>query len=202
MWRTCRHKKAEAPQRSGPEKAPWRKAPAVRGAPSFFNGKTAPPHPACGALWPLWGACRPFWASSSKTLMERARAARPHEEPEQRLLHLKLILSVAWRTTRDTLRAFHLALVQAKAMYGIAVWHWGASPASRSTPNSAQYQRSKMISGIPKGSRMEDAVLETEPRPLPDVVLGRRFRCALLCETRGSALRPSAPIVRRPAPGL
>ncbi|KAF8304683.1 hypothetical protein TcBrA4_0045920 [Trypanosoma cruzi] len=55
-----------------------------------------------------------------------------------------------------------------------------------------------MISGIPKGSRMEDAALETEPRPLPDVVLGRRFRCELLCETHGSALRPSAPIVRRP----
>ncbi|KAF8301136.1 hypothetical protein TcBrA4_0051850 [Trypanosoma cruzi] len=130
--------------------------------------------------------------------MERARAARLHEEPEQRLPRPKLILSVAWRTKRDTLRAFHLALVPAKAMYGVAVWHWGASPASRSTPKSAQYQKSKMISGIPKGSRMEDAALETEPRPLPDVVLGRRFRCELLCETHGSALRPSAPIVRRP----
>ncbi|KAF5219317.1 hypothetical protein ECC02_007653 [Trypanosoma cruzi] len=83
-------------------------------------------------------------------------------------------------------------------MYGIAVWHWGASPASRSTPNSAQYQKSKIIAGIPKGSRMEDAVLRAKLRPLPDVVLRRRFRCALRCETRGSALRSSAPIVRRP----
>ncbi|KAF8293635.1 hypothetical protein TcBrA4_0075290 [Trypanosoma cruzi] len=130
--------------------------------------------------------------------MERARAARLHEEPEQRLPRPKLILSVAWRTKRDTLRAFHLALVPAKAMYGIAVWHWGASPASRSTPKSAQYQKSKMISGIPKGSRMEDAALETEPRPLPDVVLGRRFRCELLCETHGSALRPIVPLRMAP----
>ncbi|KAF8282580.1 hypothetical protein TcYC6_0023340 [Trypanosoma cruzi] len=135
-----------------------------------------------------------------QTLVEWARAARLHEEPDQRLLHLKLILSVAWRTKRDTLRTFRLALVRARAMYGIAVWHWGASPASRSTPNWAQYQKSKIIAGIPKGSRMEDAVLRAKLRPLPDVVLRRRFRCALRCETRGSALRSSAPIVRRPPP--
>ncbi|KAF8293870.1 hypothetical protein TcYC6_0104670 [Trypanosoma cruzi] len=50
----------------------------------------------------------------------------------------------------------------------------------------------------PRGSKVEDAVLEARLQPLLDAVLVRRLRYVLLCETRGGALRFIASIVRHP----
>ncbi|KAF8293732.1 hypothetical protein TcYC6_0104180 [Trypanosoma cruzi] len=50
----------------------------------------------------------------------------------------------------------------------------------------------------PRGSKVEDAVLEARLQPLPDAVLVRSLRYVLLCETRGGALRFIASIVRHP----
>ncbi|EKF37041.1 hypothetical protein MOQ_002250 [Trypanosoma cruzi marinkellei] len=78
----------------------------------------------------------------------------------------------------------------------------GASPTSRSMPDSAHYQAGKMFAGIPQSSGVGDALLEAKLRPLPNTVLVRSFRYVLRCETRGGALRSSAPIAcdpQRPA---
>ncbi|KEG05254.1 Tbingi protein, partial [Trypanosoma grayi] len=102
---------------------------------------------------------------------------------------------------RDTLRAFYLALVQAKAMYGIEVWYWDASSTSRSALDAGQCKASKIIAGIRKGNRIEHALLEASPQPRSTMVLTRSLKYMLLCETLGGLCvtvaewytRPTAP---------
>ncbi|KEG06620.1 Tbingi protein, partial [Trypanosoma grayi] len=86
-------------------------------------------------------------------------------------------------------------LVQAKAMYGIEVWYWDASSTSRTTLNAGQYKACKIIAGIPKGSRTEDALLEANLQPLSTTVLTCSLKYAILCETRRGAVRDSARVV-------
>ncbi|EKF30489.1 cruzipain precursor, putative [Trypanosoma cruzi marinkellei] len=68
-----------------------------------------------------------------------ARAAKLHEESNQRPPQMAPIPPIGWGTERDTPRAFYLAPARAKAMHGIGAWCGVAFPASRSTPDSAQY---------------------------------------------------------------
>ncbi|KEG06166.1 Tbingi protein [Trypanosoma grayi] len=71
----------------------------------------------------------------------------------------------------------------------------GRSPTSRSALNAGQCKACKIIAGIPKGSRTEDALLEANLQPLSTTVLTRSLKYAILCETRGGAVRDSARVV-------
>ncbi|KAF8301901.1 hypothetical protein TcYC6_0050500 [Trypanosoma cruzi] len=124
----------------------------------------------------LWSARRLFWTSSSSTLVEWAHVANLHEESKQRPLQLATILSFAWGTRWDTLRAVYIALPQAEATHGVRAWCWDASPTPHCTPDPAQYQASKIVTRTPRGSKVEDAVFEAKLQPLPDA-----RRVVMLC---------------------
>ncbi|PWV09479.1 hypothetical protein C3747_78g46 [Trypanosoma cruzi] len=131
--------------------------------------------------------------------VEWARVAELPEEANQRPPRMAPIPPVAWGTKRDILRAFCPAPARAKAMHGIGVWYTGW-PSQRPAPRRIRTHtgRVRIVAGIPKGSRMEDAVLDVKPRPLPDTALARGFRYALRRETRGGALRSGASAVCHP----
>ncbi|KEG07415.1 Tbingi protein [Trypanosoma grayi] len=124
-----------------------------------------------------------------------SHVARLQQQINQRLMQLAAVSSCSWGPKRDTLRAFYLALVQAKAMYGIEVWYWDASSTSRTTLNAGQYKACKIIAGIPKGSRTEDALLEANSQQLSTMLLAHSLKYMFLYKAQGGAVRNSAKAV-------
>ncbi|KAF8291838.1 hypothetical protein TcBrA4_0080580 [Trypanosoma cruzi] len=64
--------------------------------------------------------------------------ANRHEELDQRPHQLSTILSFAWESRRDTLRALYIALPRAEATHGVSAWCLDASPTSRCTLDPAK----------------------------------------------------------------
>ncbi|RHW73180.1 reverse transcriptase [Trypanosoma brucei equiperdum] len=119
-------------------------------------------------------------------------AAETRRKMDFRLLQIAAISASTWGPRRQVLRAFYLALVQAHTMYGIEVWYWDASERSRDLLAAAQHKASRIIAGIPHGTRKEDSLLEANLLPLKTTTLVCSMKFMLMCESRDGCLRRSA----------
>ncbi|KAG8338859.1 putative retrotransposon hot spot protein [Trypanosoma vivax] len=75
-----------------------------------------------------------------------------------RLMQLRAVASPEWGPDRKKLRAFCVALVQAKMCYGVASWWFDASLSDRERLERVQARAAHIVAGIPKAANREDAL--------------------------------------------
>eukprot|EP00660_Eupelagonema_oceanica_P017266 gene17266-biopygen13840 len=90
----------------------------------------------------------------------RQHASQLREKLRKRGRTVAALSGTKWGCGRRTLRATHLAYVQAKADYGIAAYAPFAPPAALTDLNTEQYFAACKISGCPRGTRTAVAHLE------------------------------------------
>ncbi|KAH8616026.1 hypothetical protein ERJ75_000516900 [Trypanosoma vivax] len=88
---------------------------------------------------------------------------------DTRLMQLRPVASPEWGPDREKLRAFFLALVQAKMCYGVASWWFDTSLSDRERFERAQAQAAHIVAGIPKPTNRKDALREARLRPINEV---------------------------------
>ncbi|KAH8606637.1 hypothetical protein ERJ75_001494000 [Trypanosoma vivax] len=93
-----------------------------------------------------------------------------------RLLQLRAVASPEWGPDRERLRAFYLALVQAKMCYGVAPSLFDTSLSDRERLERVQAQAAHIVPTIPKGASREDALREAQLKPINEVAHRRVFR--------------------------
>ncbi|CCD20135.1 hypothetical protein, conserved, partial [Trypanosoma vivax Y486] len=86
-----------------------------------------------------------------------------------RLLQLRAVASPEWCPDREKLRAFYLALVQAKMCYGVASWWFDTSLSDRERLERVQAQAAHIVAGIPKAANREDALRKARLKPINEV---------------------------------
>ncbi|KAH8618167.1 putative Reverse transcriptase (RNA dependent DNA polymerase) [Trypanosoma vivax] len=72
-----------------------------------------------------------------------------------RFTQLRAVVSPEWAPERGKLRAFHLALVQAKMCHGVAPWWFDTSLSDRERLGRVQAQAAHIVAGIPKAADPE-----------------------------------------------
>ncbi|CCD21365.1 reverse transcriptase (RNA-dependent DNA polymerase), partial [Trypanosoma vivax Y486] len=102
-----------------------------------------------------------------------------------RFMQLRAVASPEWVPGREKLRAFYLALVQAKMCYGVASWWFDASLAGRERLGRVQAQAAHIVAGIPKAANREDALLEARLEPISDVAHRRASEYYLRLKAKG-----------------
>ncbi|RNE95641.1 Tcoingi protein, partial [Trypanosoma conorhini] len=78
----------------------------------------------------------------------------------RKLLQLRAIASPEWGPSKETLRAFYMALIRARVCYGIAVWWFLASPSSRDALERLQARAAHVIAGVPGNANRHDILKE------------------------------------------
>ncbi|KAH8610601.1 hypothetical protein ERJ75_001084500 [Trypanosoma vivax] len=79
---------------------------------------------------------------------------------DTRLTQLRAVASPECGPEREKLRAFYLALVQAKMCYAAASWWFEASLLDRERLERVHAQAAHIVAGIPKAANREDALCE------------------------------------------
>ncbi|KAH8610641.1 hypothetical protein ERJ75_001081400 [Trypanosoma vivax] len=102
-----------------------------------------------------------------------------------RLLQLRAVASPEWGPDREKLRAFYLALVQAKMCYGVASWWFETSLSDRERLERVQTQAAHIVAGIPKAANREDALREARLKPINEVAHRRALEYYLRLKAKG-----------------
>ncbi|KAH8617545.1 putative Reverse transcriptase (RNA dependent DNA polymerase) [Trypanosoma vivax] len=102
-----------------------------------------------------------------------------------RLMQLRAVASPEWGPDREKLRAFYLALVQAKMCYGVASWWFETSLSDRERLERVQAQAAHIVAGIPKAANREDALREARLRPINEVAHRRALEYFLRLKAEG-----------------
>ncbi|KAH8612743.1 hypothetical protein ERJ75_000855300 [Trypanosoma vivax] len=88
---------------------------------------------------------------------------------DTRLMQLRAVASPEWCPEREKLRAFYLALVQAKMCYGVASWWFDTSLSDRERLERVPASAAHIVAGIPKAANREDALREARLKPINEV---------------------------------
>ncbi|CCD20716.1 hypothetical protein, conserved, partial [Trypanosoma vivax Y486] len=104
-----------------------------------------------------------------------------------RLLQLRAVASPERGPDREKLRAFHLALAQAKMCYGVASWWFDTSLSDRERLNRVQAQAAHIVAGIPKAANREDSLREARLKPINGVAHRRALEYYLWLAAKGPA---------------
>ncbi|KAH8603226.1 hypothetical protein ERJ75_001842600 [Trypanosoma vivax] len=102
-----------------------------------------------------------------------------------RLLQLRAVASPEWSPDREKLRAFYLALVQAKMCYGVASWWFDTSLSDRERLERVQAQAAHIVAGTPKAANREDALREARLKPINEVAHRRALEYYLRLKAKG-----------------
>ncbi|CCD19321.1 reverse transcriptase (RNA-dependent DNA polymerase) [Trypanosoma vivax Y486] len=102
-----------------------------------------------------------------------------------RLLQLRAVASPEWGPDRERLRAFYLALVQAKVCYGVAPSLFDTSLSDRERLERVQAQAAHIVPTIPKGASREDALREAQLKPINEVAHRRVLEYYLRLKAKG-----------------
>ncbi|CCD16992.1 unnamed protein product [Trypanosoma congolense IL3000] len=105
---------------------------------------------------------------------------------DARLLQLRAVASPEWGPDREKLRAFYLALVQAKVCYGIASWWFDTSLSDRERLEKVQAQAAHIVAGIPKAANRNDAMCEAWLKPINEVAHRRALEYYLRLKAKGA----------------
>ncbi|KAH8611090.1 putative Reverse transcriptase (RNA dependent DNA polymerase) [Trypanosoma vivax] len=106
-------------------------------------------------------------------------------EANTALLQLREVASPEWGPDREKLRAFYLALVQAKMCYGVASWWFDTSMSDRERLERVQTQAAHIVAGIPKAANREDALREARLKPINEVAHRRALEYYLRLKVKG-----------------
>ncbi|KAH8604754.1 hypothetical protein ERJ75_001686000 [Trypanosoma vivax] len=90
-----------------------------------------------------------------------------------RLMQLRAVASPQWGPEREKLRAFCVALVQAKMCYGVASRWFDTSLSDRERLERVRAQAARAAAGIPKAANREDALREARLKPIKEAVRRR-----------------------------
>ncbi|CCD20346.1 reverse transcriptase (RNA-dependent DNA polymerase) [Trypanosoma vivax Y486] len=107
------------------------------------------------------------------------------EAASMRLMRLRAVVSPEWGPERGKLRAFYLALVQAKMCYGVASWWSDASLSDRERLERVQDQAPHIVAGIPKAADREDALREARLKSINEVAHRRALEYHLRMKAKG-----------------
>ncbi|CCD19830.1 reverse transcriptase (RNA-dependent DNA polymerase), putative [Trypanosoma vivax Y486] len=102
-----------------------------------------------------------------------------------RLLQLRAVASPEWGPDREKLRAFYLALVQAKMCHGVAPWWFDTSLSDRERLGRVQAQAAHTVPGIPKAANLEDALCGEGLKPTNEVTHRRALEYYLRLKAKG-----------------
>ncbi|CCD20318.1 reverse transcriptase (RNA-dependent DNA polymerase) [Trypanosoma vivax Y486] len=86
-----------------------------------------------------------------------------------RLMQLRAVASPEWGPDRKKLRAFCVALVQAKMCYGVATWWFDTSLSDHERLGRTRAQEAHIVAGIPKAANREDALREARLKATNEV---------------------------------
>ncbi|KAH8604595.1 putative Reverse transcriptase (RNA dependent DNA polymerase) [Trypanosoma vivax] len=102
-----------------------------------------------------------------------------------RLLQLRAVASPEWGPDREKLRAFYLALVQAKMCYGVASWWFATSLSARDRLDTVQDQKPHIVAATPNAANLEDALREARLKPINEVAHRRALEYYLRLKAKG-----------------
>ncbi|KAG8339260.1 hypothetical protein TRVL_09910 [Trypanosoma vivax] len=104
-----------------------------------------------------------------------------------RLMQLREVASPECGPDREKLRAFCLALVQAKMCYGVASWWFDTSLSDRERLERVHAQAAHIVAGVPKVANREDALREGRLRPINEVTHRRVLEYYRRLKAKGPA---------------
>ncbi|KAG8343663.1 hypothetical protein TRVL_05515 [Trypanosoma vivax] len=102
-----------------------------------------------------------------------------------RLMQLRAVASPEWGPPRETLRAFYLALAQAKMCYAVASWWFDTSRSDRERLESVPPVPAHIVAGIPKAANREDALREARLKPANEVAHRTQLEYYLRLQIKG-----------------
>ncbi|KAH8606531.1 hypothetical protein ERJ75_001504500 [Trypanosoma vivax] len=102
-----------------------------------------------------------------------------------RLMQLGAVSSPEWGSEREKLRAFCVALVQAKMCYGVVSWWFDTSLSDRERLDRVRAQAARVAAGIPKNANREDALREARLKPINEAVRRRALEHYLRLKAKG-----------------
>ncbi|CCD19406.1 retrotransposon hot spot protein (RHS), putative, (fragment), partial [Trypanosoma vivax Y486] len=102
-----------------------------------------------------------------------------------RLMQLRAVASPEWGPEGEKLRAFYLALAQAKMCYGVASWWFDALLSDRERLERVQAQAPHIVAGIPKAANREGALCTTRAKPTDEVAHRRALEYYLRLKAKG-----------------
>ncbi|CCD20636.1 hypothetical protein ERJ75_000909000 [Trypanosoma vivax] len=102
-----------------------------------------------------------------------------------RLMQLRAVASPQWGPEREKLRAFCVALVQAKMCYGVASRWFDTSLSDRERLERVRAQAARAAAGIPKAANREDALREARLKPIKEAVRRRALEHYLCLKAKG-----------------
>ncbi|KAG8339812.1 hypothetical protein TRVL_09361 [Trypanosoma vivax] len=104
-----------------------------------------------------------------------------------RVMQLRAVASPEWGPKREKLRAFYLALVQAKMCHGVASWWFDTSLSDRERLERVQAQAAHIVAGIPKAANREDDLRRGRLKPVNEVAHRRALEYYLRLKAKGPA---------------
>ncbi|KAH8609148.1 hypothetical protein ERJ75_001268300 [Trypanosoma vivax] len=104
-----------------------------------------------------------------------------------RLMQLRAVASPECGPDREKLRAFHLALVQAKMCFVVEPWLFDTSLSDRERLERVQAQAAHIAAGIPKAANLEDALREARLKLINEVAHRRALEYYLRLKAKGPA---------------
>ncbi|KAG8340463.1 hypothetical protein TRVL_08707 [Trypanosoma vivax] len=104
-----------------------------------------------------------------------------------RLLQLRAVASPECGPDRERLRAFCVALVQAKMCYGVASWWFDTSLLDLERLERVQAQAAHIVTGIPRAANREDALREARLKPINEVAHRKALEYDLRLNAKGPA---------------
>ncbi|CCD20312.1 putative Reverse transcriptase (RNA dependent DNA polymerase) [Trypanosoma vivax] len=102
-----------------------------------------------------------------------------------RLMRLRAVAPAERCPDREKMRAFYLALVQAKMCYGVASWWFDASLKDRERLERVQVQAAHIVAGIPKAVNRAFALREARQKPINEVAHRRALEYYLRLKAKG-----------------
>ncbi|CCD18584.1 putative Reverse transcriptase (RNA dependent DNA polymerase) RNase H [Trypanosoma vivax] len=102
-----------------------------------------------------------------------------------RLMELRAVASPEWGPDREKLRAFYLALVQARMCYGFASWWFDTSLSDRERLERVQTHAAHIVACIPKAANRADALREARLKPINEVAHRRALEYYLCLKAKG-----------------
>ncbi|CCD19515.1 reverse transcriptase (RNA-dependent DNA polymerase), partial [Trypanosoma vivax Y486] len=122
--------------------------------------------------------------------------------PSTRPAQLRQVASPERDQEREKLRAFCLALVQAKMCYGVASWWFDTSLSDRERLERVQTQAAHIVAGIPKAANREDALREARLKPINEVAHRRALEYYLQLKAKGPVHAKVADSIFPPEPPI
>lgn len=102
-----------------------------------------------------------------------------------KLAKLRAVASPEFGPSRETLRAFYLALIQAKVLYASGAWWFHPSVSNNKTVEALHTRPAHVIAGVPMSANRTDILKEARLHPLHEVATERALEYYLKATKRG-----------------